>query len=151
MWLERTMTLNSGLNVINLDPTANIFKIINEDYSGSVLYMSTQSTVTSDRAEEKVSRGSSSSLVRTRPLGTVYVFNSGQPVSITTIEISSDDITFIFNASNQVQIAGQLESNGLKPTDLKRTGDNTLFVEDTKALAKLDTMIAKLEALIAKP
>lgn len=166
MWKETSISLIAGLNVVNLDSSTNILKIINEDMLGSVLYLSTKSDVSQNKFEEKVETGSSTSLVRTRALGTAFVFNpSPSPVNVTMIEIQTDDISFIFNASNQVNIGGTITSDGLKNTDLKQLPDRTLYVLDSVSHAKLDSLIAlmttnnslttdtntKLDALIAKP
>lgn len=159
MWKESSIVLTPGLNTVNLDPTTNIIKIINEDMLGSEVYLATHSAVTQDRFEEKCSVGSATSLVRTRPLGTAYVFNpSGSPINVIMVEIQTDDISFIFNASNQVNIAGVITSDGLKVTQLKVAGDRTLYVMDSASHAKLDSLITlmtanndKLDQLIAKP
>jgi hypothetical protein len=141
-WKETPYSLEPGLNTINLDPGTNVVKIINEDMLGSVLFLSTKSDVSSTRFEEKSEKGSSTSLVRTRPLNAAYIYNpAGSRVSITLIEIETDDISFIFNATNQVQISGQLTSDGIKATDLKLMADKTQYVNDVDARAKLDSLI----------
>jgi hypothetical protein len=142
MWNESSKQLLSGLNTINLDSATNILKVINEDMLGSVLFLSTHSNVSQNKFEEKVETGSSTSLVRTRPLGTAFIFNpSPNPVTITMIEIQTDDISFIFNASNQINIAGFVASDGIKPTDFKQAGDRALYVLDAETHARLDALL----------
>ncbi|WID10865.1 hypothetical protein phiG2_22 [Lysinibacillus phage phiG2] len=144
-WYVKVITLQQGLNTINLDVDTNIVKLINSDMLGSTIYMSTDSDVTQNNFEEKSDVGASSSLVRPHPLGTAYLFNpSNNPVRVKIIEIYTEDISFIFNASNQVSISGVLTSDGLKATDLKQSGDRTLHVMDTTAHAKLDSIISLL-------
>ncbi len=149
-WYEKQVTLAQGMNTINLDVDTNILKVINRDMLGSIIYMSTESDVTQSKFEEKVDTGSSSSLVRPRPITTAYLFNpSNQPVVVTTIEIYTEDISFIFNASNQFSISGQVTSDGLKATDLKQSGDRTLYVMDSTVHAKIDTTNTKLDSIIS--
>lgn len=146
MWKETSQVLTAGLNTLNLDSAVNIVKVINEDMLGSVLFLATHASVTQNKYEEKVETGSSTSLVRTRPLGTAYIFNpSPNTVTITMIEIQTDDISFIFNASNQINIAGFVASDGIKPTDFKQAGDRALYVLDADTHARLDALLVPVE------
>jgi hypothetical protein len=145
-WNESSQALHAGLNTINLDSSTNIVKVINEDILGSVLYLSTHSGVTQNMYEEKVETGASTSLVRTRALGTAYIFNpSPNTVNVTMIEIQTDDISFIFNASNQINIAGFVQSDGIKSTDFKQAGDRALYVLDSETHARLDALLVPVE------
>jgi len=144
-WYVKIVTLQQGVNTINLDVDTNILKLINADMLGSTVFMSTDSDVSQNMFEEKADGGSSSSLVRPHPIGTAYIFNpSNKPIRVKLIEIYTDDISFIFNATNQVSISGQLVSDGLKSNDLKLSGDRTLYVMDTTSHAKLDSIISLL-------
>jgi hypothetical protein len=88
-----------------------------------------RSGVSSDQYEERIEKGSSNSIVRPHPLKTVYFYNpSASTIRIRLIEIETDDIRYIFNASNLVQISGTLSSDALKAEELNRDANRNIGV-----------------------
>lgn len=148
-WKEYHVDLQPGHNSYNLRAnTSNVLKIINDNLLGSEVFASTFETVTESFYELKVDKASSSSIVRPEALGTVFFFNpSPNVVRVRMQEIETHDIAYIFNATNAVQITGNLDTNGLRAADLFINANRSLNVVMMNT-EKFDTMITKMDNMI---
>lgn len=113
-WDERDVTIPVGevvaYNTKNLG--ANIVQIINRTASGggSVFVDNKASNVSESYHSLKVEQGKTGNIVRPYGIQTVYLAsNAVADLRVTLIEVEASDLSVVYNASQVVQIQGQVE------------------------------------------
>jgi len=110
-WTQTNVTVIPGLSVpYQAKVGGNIFQIVNRAASGGgTIYAddNTNANVSSTFYALKVDQGNTGAIVRPYAPNTIYLTtDAGGPVQITVIEIYSEDVSFVFNASQVLQIQG---------------------------------------------
>lgn len=114
-WKQNTITLKSGAGVYPYSPVsnANIIQIINRKAAdGGIVYIDdpTNPNVSPTNYALKVEQGNTGAIVRPYKLNTIYLAtDAAEDLNLTVIEIETEDLSFVFNAGQLLQIQGSVQ------------------------------------------
>jgi hypothetical protein len=112
IWKETDIELQpSELYTHNLATEANIIQVVNRKAAnGGNVYLGRQLPVNASNYENKAEQGNTGAIVRPYHLKSVHLFtDAATPLTVTIIEIQTTDLSFVYNASQLLQIQGQVE------------------------------------------
>lgn len=110
VWHKKHINLKAGqLYTYNLNTQSNIVQVFNKVASGgSTVFLDETDKVSPTYFSVEIQQGKNASLVKPYELGTVYLYAQAN-VSIEVIEIQSEDLSFMFTASQVVDVQGSVQ------------------------------------------
>lgn len=128
-WVGKIVSLKANVTTpVDILEKSNIIRIINPKSTASTVYISLTENVSADWWEERVPGGQQGAVIRSQPLGTVFMV-AATDTTILIHQIESDDPDFIY----QVQyVSGQVvvtSTTGLKASELNLDGEKDLQVD----------------------
>lgn len=135
-WVGKIVSLKANIATpVDILEKCNIIRIINPKSTASTVYVALTDNVSADWWEERVPGGQQGAVIRSGPLGTVFMV-AATDTTIQIHQIESDDPDFIY----QVQyVSGQVtvtSTTGLKASELNLDAEKDLQV-DVKTLPAL--------------
>lgn len=112
-WQERDITLHPGRVFVynTANQNTNIVQIINRTANGGgVVYADNRETVSSGFHALRVDQAKTGNIVRPYALRTLFLTtDAASDLRITIIEIETPDLSVVFNASQVLQIQGEVQ------------------------------------------
>lgn len=112
-WKPSRITLQPGqvYTYNTLSEQTNIFQIVNRIAAGGgTVFVDTESNVSATSYQLRVDQGSSQNLILPYTAKVIYLkTDSAVPLTVSIVEIASDDISFVFGAAQLVNISGNVQ------------------------------------------